>query len=222
MRPFVFINSAMSADGKISTISRKQVRISGKDDLKRVDALRAHVDGVMVGIGTILSDDPKLTVKSDALRRARSDQGRTENPLRVVVDSGARTSLAASVLGANTLIAVSQKAPAHKLRQLEKKAEVLVVGEQEVDLTALLSKLKYRGIDSLMVEGGATLNFALLRLGLVDEIYAYVGNVIIGGSKAPTLVDGDGLTSNFVQLDLKELHRIDEGFLVKWRVKDRP
>jgi len=221
MRPFVFINSAMSADGKISTILRKQVRISGQNDLRRVDTLRAHSDAVMVGIGTILADNPKLTVKSEALTTMRTQQGKPSDPLRVVVDSNARTPLNASVLGARALIAVSQKAPQQTVQTLSKKAEVFVAGEDVVDLVALLSNLKQRGVESLMVEGGARLNFALLDLGLVDEIYTYVGNIVIGGNNAPTLVDGAGFIANFLMLDLRGLSRMDDGFLVRWRVKGR-
>ncbi|HQQ37835.1 MAG TPA: dihydrofolate reductase family protein, partial [Methanothrix sp.] len=86
-RPFVFINSAMSADGKISTINRRQVRISGREDLARVDRLRSESDAVMVGVGTVLADDPGLGVKSDQLRRARQERGLSESPLRIVADS---------------------------------------------------------------------------------------------------------------------------------------
>ncbi|MGA3199390.1 MAG: 2,5-diamino-6-(ribosylamino)-4(3H)-pyrimidinone 5'-phosphate reductase [Halobacteriota archaeon] len=218
MRPYVFINSAMSADGKISTVARKQVRISGEDDLRRVDALKANVDAVMIGVGTVLADDPKLTIKSVVLKRKRVDQGRSENPLRVVVDSSARTPATAAVLGPNALIATSQQAPRHRVEELETKAEIVVVGESKVDLTALLGRLKDRGVESLLVEGGATLNFALLSLGLVDEIYTYVGNIIIGGSAAPTLVDGEGLTNDFVKLNLREIRQIGDGVLIKWRV----
>ncbi len=221
MRPFVFINSAMSADGKISTTLRKQVRISGPDDLKRVDTLRARSDAVMVGIGTIIADDPKLTIKSEALKATRAQQGKPANPLRVVVDSNARTPLNASVIGTHTLIAVSQKAPPHAVNALSKKAEVFQAGKPVVDLVALLSELKQRGVNSLMVEGGARLNFALLELGLVDGLYTYVGNIVIGGDKAPTLADGVGFTANFVTLDLRELSRMDDGLLIRWRVKGR-
>ncbi len=208
----------MSADGKISTVARKQVRISGEDDLRRVDALKANVDAVMIGVGTVLADDPKLTIKSVVLKRKRVDQGRSENPLRVVVDSSARTPATAAVLGPNALIATSQQAPRYRVEELETKAEIVVVGESKVDLTALLGRLKDRGVESLLVEGGATLNFALLSLGLVDEIYTYVGNIIIGGSAAPTLVDGEGLTNGFVKLNLREIRQIGDGVLIKWRV----
>ncbi len=93
-RPFVFINAAMSADGKIATAERKQTRISGTLDLDRVDELRAASDAVMVGIGTVLSDNPSLTVKSEQRRDKRRAQGLPENSVRIVVDSAARTPLA--------------------------------------------------------------------------------------------------------------------------------
>src|SRR5664280_1467715 len=96
-RPFIFINSAMSADGKLSTKERKQVRISGKLDFGRVDELRAQADAVMVGIGTVLSDDPSLTVKSPERKAARKAAGKSENPVRIIVDSAARTPLDADI-----------------------------------------------------------------------------------------------------------------------------
>jgi 2,5-diamino-6-(ribosylamino)-4(3H)-pyrimidinone 5'-phosphate reductase len=221
MRPFVFINSAMSADGKISTVARTQVRISGKEDLQRVDALKAQADAVMVGIGTVLADDPKLTVKSTSLKRKRVAQGRSENPLRIVVDSSAQTPVTAAILGPNALIAVAQRAPRHKVEALNKKAEVWAIGESKVDLAVLLAKLKDRGINSVLVEGGATLNFALLELGLVDEVCTYVGDIIVGGREAPTLVDGSGLTSAFINLTLKDVRQLGNGVLIRWAVLGR-
>ena len=166
MRPYVFINSAMSADGKISTVARKQVRISGEDDLRRVDALKANVDAVMVGVGTVLADDPKLTIKSVVLKRTRVDQGRTESPLRVVVDSRARTPPTAAVLGPNALIATSRQAPRHRVEELETKAEILVVGERKVDLAALLGRLKDRGSGIPLGGGRRNAQFRPFKFGL--------------------------------------------------------
>ncbi len=98
MRPHVFVNAAMSADGKLSTYERRQVKISGPADFRRVDRLRAGADGVMVGIGTVLADDPSLTVKDPALVAAREAEGRLPHPVRIVVDSHARIPLDAAVL----------------------------------------------------------------------------------------------------------------------------
>ncbi|MDD4331727.1 MAG: 2,5-diamino-6-(ribosylamino)-4(3H)-pyrimidinone 5'-phosphate reductase [Methanosarcinaceae archaeon] len=222
-KPFIFINSAMSADGKLSTKERKQVRISGKKDFERVDELRARVDAIMVGIGTVLADDPSLTVKSPARKKTRIAQGRAENPIRIVVDSSARISLEADIFKKGEglrIVAVSNSASEEKVKQLEEKACVIRAGNERVDLVLLVEKLKEMGINSLMVEGGATLNWGMLSAGLVEEIYTFIGNLIIGGSKAPTLVDGVGLLENeLLKLKLRSAEIIEEGVLLKWEVK---
>ncbi len=223
-RPFVFINLAMSADGKISTVKRRQIRISGEDDFDRVDALRAECDAIMVGIGTVLADDPSLTVKSAKMREIRRNAGKDENPLRVVVDSRARTPIDAEILNKGEgarVIAVSEQAIVEDVGKLGDKAEIMVGGIDAVDLKKLLYLLWQRGVNRLMVEGGATLNWSLLSQELVDEVYIYVGNIIIGGEGAPTPVDGSGFLSEeaMTKLELLSTERIDEGVLLRWRVR---
>lgn len=218
MRPYVLINSAMSADGKISSFLRRQVRISGSEDLLRVDRLRAESDAVMVGVGTVIADDPKLRVKSEALRSWRLERGMQENPLRIVADSRARTPTDAKVLGHGCIIAVSRSAPAERLNALSTRCEIEVIGEDRVDLRGLLELLYQRGVRRLMVEGGGTLNWSLIVQGLVDEICVFVGPMVIGGRDAPTLVDGSGFADNFQMLELISTERIDDGLLIKWRV----
>ena len=215
-RPFVFINSAMSADGKISSIDRRQVRISGQADLARVDGLRASSDAIMVGIGTVLADDPGLRVKSKDYREARRTQGLPENPLRIVADSRARTPPDAKILGPGCLIAVSRSAPEDKLESLSPQCEIIKCGFERVDLAELMALLYDRGIKRLMVEGGARLNWSLIEQGLVDELYVYIGGMIIGGESAPTLVDGQGFRESFPRLRLDSVERLDEGVLLKW------
>ncbi|MDD5472593.1 MAG: 2,5-diamino-6-(ribosylamino)-4(3H)-pyrimidinone 5'-phosphate reductase [Candidatus Methanoperedens sp.] len=220
-RPFVFINAAMSADGKIATIERRQTRISGSLDFDRMDELRASSDAVMVGIGTVLSDNPSLTVKSQMRREKRRAEGRDENPVRIVVDSMARTPADADIFkkgAGKKIIAVTEMAPKEKVKQLAQNAEIIVSGETKVDLEKLLSELRARGISRMMVEGGATLNWGLVSMGLVDEIYTFVGNTIIGGKTAPTLVDGEGFTSDFCKLSLISCERLEDGVLVRWKV----
>ncbi|HOW13420.1 2,5-diamino-6-(ribosylamino)-4(3H)-pyrimidinone 5'-phosphate reductase [Methanosarcina sp.] len=224
-RPFIFINSAMSADGKLSTKERKQVKISGKLDFERVDELRANADAIMVGIGTVLADDPSLTVKSPERKAARKAAGKDENPVRIVVDSAARTPLDADIFKKGEglrIIAVSNSAPAEKVKMLEEKALVIKTGTHRVDLTELATKLKEIGINSLMVEGGATLNWGMISAGLVDEIYTFIGNLIIGGKTAPTFTDGEGFTeAEFSGLELLSAEKIEEGILLKWKVKGK-
>jgi 2,5-diamino-6-(ribosylamino)-4(3H)-pyrimidinone 5'-phosphate reductase len=224
-RPFVFINAAMSADGKIATKDRIQTRISGVRDLERVDALRADSDAIMVGIGTVLSDNPSLTVKSKKRRERRKITGQAENPLRIVVDSKARTPSDAEILtkgGGDRIIAISQQAIVEDVGKLGEKAAVLVCGTDDVDLKRLLFVLWQRGVRSVMVEGGATLNWSLLSQQLVDELYTYVGNMVVGGGTAPTLVDGAGFGDKDAKVTLKllQMEKLDEGVLLKWRVLD--
>ncbi|MCG7851744.1 MAG: 2,5-diamino-6-(ribosylamino)-4(3H)-pyrimidinone 5'-phosphate reductase [Methanosarcinaceae archaeon] len=224
-RPFTFINSAMSADGKLSTKERKQVRISGSVDFNRMDELRATSDAVMVGIGTLLADDPSLTVKSEERRKARKAAGLEENPVRIVVDSKARTPIDADIFKkgeGRRIIAVSNSAPSERVAALKEKAVIIKAGTERVDLHELVGKLKEMGIDRLMIEGGATLNWGMISNGLVDDIYSFVGNLIIGGAMSPTLVDGIGFAENEVmKLELRSFEKMEEGVLLKWRVGGR-
>lgn len=220
-RPRVIINSAISVDGKISSHERRQVRISGKADLRRVDVLRSESDAVMVGVGTVLADDPGLRVKSEQLRMERAALGKPENPLRVVADSLARTPPDAQVLGGGCIIAVSAAAPHERLKALTKKCELIQCGDERVNLRELLLILHERGVKQLMVEGGGTLNWSMVQEGLVDEIYVYIGALIIGGKDAPTLMDGAGFASGFPRLKLQSFERLDDGVLLKWRLADQ-
>ena len=221
-RPFVFINAAMSADGKIATIERRQTRISGSLDFDRMDELRASSDAIMVGIGTVLSDNPSLTVKSKERKEKRCAMGLSENPVRIVVDSTARTPEDADIFkrgDGKRIIAVSESAPAEKVKNLSKFADIICLGEKSIDLVRLLSELKKHGINRLMVEGGATLNWGLISKGLVDEIYTFIGNIIIGGKTAPTFVDGEGCACDFCRLSLISCEGLEDGVLIKWKVQ---
>jgi len=222
MRPYVIVNLAMSADGKISTRERRQVKISGPEDFTRVDSLKAETDAIMVGIGTVLADDPSLTVKSEANRAARTAAGKPEHPIRIVVDSKGRIPLLAAILhkgGGQRIIAVSPAAPAEKIAALEKLATVLVTGKDAVDLADLLERLYALGIRRLMVEGGGTLIGGLFTEGLVDEFMTFVGNCIIAGAGAPTPADGEGFTvaAGLPRLTLVSATRMGDGILLHWK-----
>jgi len=219
MRPFVFINCAMSLDGKISNERREQIRISSREDLEIVDRLRAESDGVMVGIGTVLSDNPRLTVKEERLRRLRVERGFDENPLRIVVDSKARTPPNSFVLdgSARTLIAVSKIADRERVEMLRQKAEVVVFGDKRVDLGKLLEYLYKQGVRKLMVEGGAEINYSLLKEGLADEIRVFYSGMIIGGKNSPTLVSGRSFDPP-LKAKLKSFENLGNGIAVVWEV----
>lgn len=223
MLPYVTVNLAMSADGKLSTFERKQVKISGPKDFERVDVLKSDTDAIMVGIGTVLADDPSLTVKSLSLKQKRTAEGRDENPVRIIVDSKAKTPNDAEILHkgpGKRIIAVSKSADPKKTDKLKKYAEIIQAGEEKVDLKHLLKTLSERGIKTLMVEGGGTLIWSFFKENLVDEYYTCIGNIIIGGSSAPTPVDGFGfaMEDEFIKLELSEMEKMDEGVLLRWRI----
>lgn len=225
MRPHVIVNVAMSADGKISTRERRQVRISGPQDFTRVDRLKAGCDAIMVGIGTVLADDPSLTIKSEECRGYRRNHGWDENPVRIVIDSSGRTPPDSSVLSkgdGKRVVAVSKKADPDTLSVLKTKATVIIAGDDEVDLPLLMDNLGVMGIHRILVEGGGTLIAGLISAGLVNEIYTFIGNIIIGGKDAPTLSDGEGFIqeSAFTRLTLQDARRIENGILLHWFVSE--
>lgn len=209
----VVVNAAMSADGKISTAARRQVRISGQEDFERVDRLRANVDAIMVGIGTVLSDDPHLII---------DDIPKEDQPVRVAVDSAARTPLDAEILdnASSTVLLVSDRAPADRVEALEERASVYRVGAERVDLPQGLEVLEAIGIETVLVEGGGELIFSLIEQRLVDRLSVFIGGTVIGGRDAPTLADGAGFRDDdaFATLDLTDIERLDHGVLLSWEI----
>jgi len=219
----VVVNAAMSADGKLSSRRREQIAISGETDFARVDRLRAESDAVVVGVGTVLADDPHLTVKDAALRDQRLEAGDPAHPARVVVDSTARTPTDAEVIddAAKTYLLVGESAPAERLAELTRAAadlEIVTAGEERVDLEAAFGKLERAGLGTVMVEGGGELIFSLFEGGLVDELSVFVGPTVVGGRDAPTLADGEGFLEDFPELTLEAVERIDGGVLLRWAV----
>jgi 2,5-diamino-6-(ribosylamino)-4(3H)-pyrimidinone 5'-phosphate reductase len=215
-RPYVYINVAATADGKIDTYERRGATISSTRDKERVDKLRADADAVMVGGHTLHDENPKLTIKSESLRAERLARGLSANPAKVGVsarlhikpDSNFLNAGAARVFLFTTLQA--DEAQLTMLRSCG--AQVFIHEGERVNLISMLETLKNIGINRLLVEGGATLNFELMRLGLVDELTIYVAPMIFGGEKAPTIAAGSGLVrSDAIPLKLVESQAWDDG-----------
>jgi 2,5-diamino-6-(ribosylamino)-4(3H)-pyrimidinone 5'-phosphate reductase len=212
---YVVVNAAMSADGKLASRRREQLQISGNSDFTRVDRLRAEADAIMVGVGTVLADDPSLT------RFDREHRNDSSVPARVVADSRGRTSLDADIFAgdASTYILTSEAAPTDRIGAFrDAGATVIVAGEERVDLIAALTELDHT-IETLMVEGGGELIFSLFDASLVDELSVYVGALVIGGHASPTLADGEGFVDDFPELSLTGVERLGDGALLQWRVE---
>jgi 2,5-diamino-6-(ribosylamino)-4(3H)-pyrimidinone 5'-phosphate reductase len=216
MRPFVHLNVAMTADGKIDTVERRGAAISSAADKERVDRLRAQADAVMVGGRTLLDEDPKLTIKNESLRAARVARGLPPNPAKIGVVTNAALQPGAKFLTAGPariVIFTSERTSKNQLEWLRSNgAQVFVHAGQRVDLEAMMATLKVEGINRLLVEGGGTLNFELLRRGLVDEVTAYLAPMIFGGANAPTLADGLGAgRDEAIPLKLEQVNALDDG-----------
>ena len=188
--PFVMLKTAMTLDGKIATSTGQLKWITSESARRRVHEWRNIFDGIMVGIGTVLADNPSLTTRLEIGSR---------NPIRIIVDSKARTPVDYNVVvdgQAKTIIAVSERAPQKNIDALiERGVEIIKVGDGDrVDLRLLMKELAAREITSVMVEGGGTLNFSLLQCGLVDKINAFIAPKILGGRNALTPVEGEGFS----------------------------
>lgn len=215
-RPYTFINVAMTADGKIDAFERKGAGISSKRDKERVDGLRAEADAVLVGGKTLLEEHPKLTVKSEALREMRVRLGRPPNPIKVGVATIADIPIDSDFIKAGqtkVVIFTTTRTSKEQLERLESGGVTVFLHDApRVDLIEMMRELKNMGVERLMVEGGGTMNFELLRLKLADEITIHVAPMIFGGANAPTLADGPGLPrEHAIDLRLTDVEKWDDG-----------
>lgn len=179
-RPFVILNLAASLDGRIALRGKRPLKLSSEDDFARLHRLRSDVDAILVGVETVLADDPKLTVNREYVANGR-------DPLRIVLDSRGRTPPGASVLDgrATTLVVTAEESTAEF-----PPAETIRCGEGRVALPPLLRRLHDRGIRTLLVEGGGTVAGSFLREGFVDRFHLYFAPVVLADPEAPSLFSG--------------------------------
>jgi 2,5-diamino-6-(ribosylamino)-4(3H)-pyrimidinone 5'-phosphate reductase len=202
----------MTADGKIATRNGNSA-ISSNADLRRVHQLRNSVDAIMVGISTVLTDDPQLTV--------RFGTAGSRSPTRVVVDSTGRIPSSSKLLKKanelNTIVATSNRISSDNIRRIESTgAKVLVAGRNKVELRKVFRMLEKMGYKRILVEGGGELNWSVLKLGIVDELIITISPRIVGGRSAITLVEGEGRgrISEGIPLKLRDVKRHANGEII--------
>ncbi|MGI6491595.1 MAG: bifunctional diaminohydroxyphosphoribosylaminopyrimidine deaminase/5-amino-6-(5-phosphoribosylamino)uracil reductase RibD [Pelotomaculum sp.] len=218
--PFVVVKAAVSLDGKIATRTGKSQWITGPEARAYGHQLRNRYDAIMVGVGTVLADDPSLTTRLP---------GPSRDPVRIILDSQGRTPPGAKVLNqqsdAPTLIAVTREAPRKRLLALrEAGAEILVVSKgPRVDLVELMKLLGAREITSILLEGGGTVHSAALEAGIVDKVCWFIAPKIIGGDGAPGAVGGLGVDDpdEAVQLERVRMKCLGEDFCLEGYIKYR-
>lgn len=220
-KPFVVLKAAMTLDGKIATATGQSKWITNETSRAYGYKLRDIYDGIMVGINTVIEDNPMLT--------ARVDGGK--NPIRIVVDSSLKIDINANVVqdkSAKTIIATTDKADKDKILKLQAQdVDVIVVDKDEkdkVDIEKLLDILGQQNICSILVEGGATLSGSFVAKKLVDKVYFFIAPKIIGGKEAKTPVAGTGILNLQEALTLKDIQieKLEEDILIIGRVdKDK-
>lgn len=215
--PYVALKYAMTLDGKIAAYTGESKWITGEAAREHVHRLRHRYRGIMCGVGTVLADDPMLT--------CRIPGGR--DPVRIVCDSALRTPPESQIVrtarSSPVIIATLCADERRAAPYLDAGCEVVVLPERHghVDLTALMAELGRREIDSLLIEGGATLNWSALKAGIVRRVYAYVAPLLLGGASAKTPVAGRGFPSpgEGLRLEGARTERLGEDILIECEVK---
>ncbi|KAF0223495.1 MAG: riboflavin biosynthesis protein RibD [Erysipelotrichaceae bacterium] len=220
--PFVIMKSAMTLDGKIATHTSSSKWVTGESAREYVHQLRHQVTGIMVGIGTVLADDPSLTT--------RLQNGIGKDPIRIIVDSNLRIPETAKVItqisDARTIIAVTEHADSEKIKRLES-IGVLIIRipskNHRVDLKALMIELGRYEIDSILLEGGSELNYSAIEVGIVDKVLVFIGNKIVGGNAAKTPIGGLGISemTDAMLLDFDSIHKIGDDLLIEAYLRKR-
>ena len=209
---YVILSAAISIDGKISTRSNDS-KLSSQEDSIRLHKLRSKVDAILIGKNTLLQDDPLLTV--------RHTKGK--NPTRIILDSKGTISKNSKIIKTSdkipTIIAVSKKISKVNLSKLKKlPVEIIISGENSVNLKLLMKKLSTKKIETILVEGGGTVNWEFIKNNIFDELIITLSPYLIGGNDATSLVEGKGFSKidNSPNLKLKSVKRLKNHLVINY------
>ena len=209
---YVILSAAISIDGKISTRSNDS-KLSSQEDSIRLHKLRSKVDAILIGKNTLLQDDPLLTV--------RHTKGK--NPTRIILDSKGTISKNSKIIKTSdkipTIIAVSKKISKVNLSKLKKlPVEIIISGENSVNLKLLMKKLSTKKIETILVEGGGTVNWEFIKNNIFNELIITLSPYLIGGNDATSLVEGKGFSKivNSPNLKLKSVKRLKNHLVINY------
>lgn len=210
----VTVGGFMSIDGKIAPadrVGRRFFTYMTPRHRRMLHRIRSQADAIIVGIETVIADNPSLTVR----------EVNGKNPIRIVLDSNARTPLNSKILNgeAPTIIAVTKNAPKCRIDSLRRKAEVLVLTRsRRVDLKKLLRVLRRRGVHRVLVEGGGEIRWSFFKERLVDEAFVWITPYVWGGRESPTLVDGPGFIheTDAIQLKPQSIKLVDNVLILSF------
>lgn len=210
-KPYVVINCAISSDGKMADHSGKQFRISCEEDIKRMYEMRNQSDAVLVGVNTVLSDDPKLTVKEKYVKNPKQ-------PIRLILDTYCKTPVDSLVVNgdAKTFIITGKKCD----KPFGKNVEKIICDTKNglIDLEEFLDAMYRKGIRKLMVEGGGTVIYNFLKNGFVDDFFVYIGSMKIDGGKTPPFIVNNKVDTKNLNLELIETKIFGLGKVYHYRL----
>jgi len=208
-QPYVTLKSATTLDGKIATVTGESKWITGEAARQDVHLYRSIHDAILVGVNTVLMDNPSLTT--------RLPNGTGKNPIRVILDSKLRTPLDSQIVNdgkAETWIIVSNQVNQEKMNEFSGKKGVRIIQLQEDNLaiSTMLTRLGEEGISSIFVEGGAEVNGSFLKEKAINQVIVYLAPKLFGGKQAPTAIGGSGIESidDSLQLTIKSVEQLGE------------
>ena len=223
MKPHIFLNMAMSLDGKISTRDGAGPRFTSDADKIRLREIRSQADAILVGAGTIIADDPTFS-QHGKHRELRLQKNMAPNPIKAVVSGSGSVPETARMFqpnGAPALVFTTEHILPSHLEKLRQVAEVYVVGRAEVDFRRAIEILgNTYEVKQLLVEGGGQVNFDLFRAGLINEVYLTLCPKIIGGRDVPTIAEGTGFDFlDIVGLELLDRRVVDDEIFLHYHVR---
>ena len=220
-RPFVYVNMAMTADGKITSAAREYAAFTSRHDKRRMDRLRAEADAVLIGAGTLRADDPPLSIRDPEMRALRASLRTVVVSARLDLPFGGRFFRDGDP--ALRIVATVDDAPEDRVQKLVGRAQVWRLGHGRVDVPLLLQRLKDAGVERLLVEGGGETNWAFFEADAIDELHVTLAPSLLGGRDAPTLLEGKGRRlADRRNLRLLSCERVGEELYLHWAVERGP
>ena len=221
-RPHVSVNMAMSLDGKISTYRRENTALGSEHDRRLMDVLRCKTDAVIVGAGTVRHDGYPVIMRYKDLAEKRLARGLRHNPLNVVLSRKLQfpaTKPFFKSVGVDRIIFTTRMAPIARVKRFQKLAEVIVLPKKTLSPRDVLGVLHERNVKKVLLEGGGEIHFAFVKEAVVDEIYITLTPKLLGGVKAPSILDGQGFTAaEHRALRLVSSKRVGDELYLRYRV----
>jgi riboflavin-specific deaminase-like protein len=216
---------AVSVDGRITTRQREHFALGSEHDRRLMDELRTRADAVIVGAGTVRHDGYPMKIRYADLRERRRRRKGAPHPVNVVLSRALDVPIASAFFqspGVDRIVFTTGAAPAARVRRFSRVADVVVLPGRSLSPRTIVARLNGRGLNNLLLEGGGEVHFAFAKAGLVERVYVTVTPRLIGGTQAPSLLDGNGfLWKDHLHLELESSRRRGDEVFLRYRVRGK-